>query len=176
MVYPNSLTECDAIVFFLSALLTFDTRNSQILPDSTRCGQQSMGVSDLIVDGRVVGLRCKDENMQIRPSHFIPQMRPVSSSVDHRSAFVSRIPSCLCPNMTHPCWLECKCLSPRSHLLVPRLLSFVPRFHSFVPLLAIFTVRFVIPHMHYSHGNGRLISTREQTPSSYEIENRLCRV
>lgn len=27
-----------------------------------------------------------------------------------------------------------------------------------------------------SHGNGRLISARKQTPSPYEIENRLCRV
>lgn len=43
-------------------------------------------------------------------------------------------------------------------------------------LLAIFTVRFVIPHTHYSLRNGRLISARKQTQSSYEIEDRLCRV
>lgn len=57
MIYRNWLTECDAIVFFFSALLTFETQNSQILPDSTRCGQHGLGVLDLIVDGRVVGLR-----------------------------------------------------------------------------------------------------------------------
>lgn len=104
--------------------------------------------------------------MQIRSSYFVPQMGSSLLRSDCRSAFVSRILQMSehdpLPNLVVG-WNG----NVYRHARICSFLVFSRPLHCATAIHVFFAI---------SHGNGRLISARQQTPSSYEIENRVCRV
>lgn len=115
--------------------------------------------------------------VRMNPCRFVHRIS--FRKLDSCSAFVSRINSCPCPNMTHSSFYFYSPVGMQmcvATLASARSSSSLARSFVIPSFLVNLHCAISIPPTYYSRGNGRLISAYKQTPSSYEIENRLCRV